>query len=563
MSWTRRLYPVLFALFPPLGVLASRPTYIDTADVAVVCLVCAAVVALVIAAAYAVLRPRVSHEAAFSAAASAAFAIVGLIYGYAPLRTVTGAAVAHPLLAVALAGVTFGAVLWAYWSGVMRRLSRAGVERYLTLVGTVLVVWSLADIAINAVVGARALRRSELIAGLAGPVRSRHPALPGRAAGDGTSARQRDVYVIVLDEYPSSAVLRARFRFENSAFEDSLRSLGFRIPASVRSNYYTTLLSVASLLNFSHLTALQDVMDPASRVGSPAWYLIEHSRAASFLKARGYQFVLFPSAWFAPTRTSEVADTRFEPYTHFDLARAIYRSNFRTKLVSTTLVRFAAPYFRSPADVYADHAARTFAGLAAMRPGSRPTFAFAHVLMPHPPWVVDGACRTLRPAGMPSTGWDGSPASRTMFAAQVECVNSQTLRMVRSLLASSTPKPIIILQGDHGTESTVVSHDSSPFPTREQAQERLQAFGAYYLPDGGAAGMPDSTSVVNVLRYVFSFYFDADLPPLPNVMYYSYEHPYDLVPVSDDFTVGQPAGGAPLTRSTWALQQPRHMHSPT
>jgi hypothetical protein len=40
-----------------------------------------------------------------------------------------------------------------------------------------------------------------------------------------------------------------------------------------------------------------------------------------------------------------------------------------------------------------------------------------------------------------------------------------------------------------------------------------------------------------VLRYVFGYYYGADLPPLPNTMYYSHwKRPYRLTPLGDDFS---------------------------
>ena len=55
------------------------------------------------------------------------------------------------------------------------------------------------------------------------------------------------------------------------------------------------------------------------------------------------------------------------------------------------------------------------------------------------------------------------------------------------------------------------------------AWERFGAFGAYYLPDGGAAAFGDSVSVVNVLGNVLRHYFRADLPREPDDRYLSVE----------------------------------------
>lgn len=540
----RLLYPILFAIFLPLAILAQRPTYIPIGDAAAACLTGAVAVTAMMAVAYAIARLWLRPDRAASLAAAGAFGAVGVFYGYRELVVAGRLTVAHPTLALALGCALVGVCAWAYRRGALARLlsHRLGIERYLTMVGAVLVVWSAAQITLHEVTGARALARSELVRELARPVPLR--AKGTSPAGDpaaGGATRKRDVYVIVLDEYASSNVLRERFGIDNRPFEDSLRALGFRIPASVRSNYAITLLSVPSLLNFAQMRPLADEMAAGSRMSTPLNYLIEHNRAAAFLKGQGYRYVFFPSVWFPATRASAEADVQYDPYRGFDLGRSIYRSQFETKLASVTMLAAFHNVLPSAAAVYAEHITRTFAGVSAMAGAVRPTFVFAHVLMPHAPWFVDAACNPVIARDLLSQGWDHSPASHAMLRDQVQCVNEQTLKTVRTLIARSQPSPIIIIQGDHGTEEALNPPlGDTALPNVEQGRERFRAFGAYFLPDGGAAVMPESTSVVNVLRYVFSYYFDADLPPLPNTMFYSYQLPYAMTELDDDFRVARP-----------------------
>src|SRR6185312_12517245 len=84
--------------------------------------------------------------------------------------------------------------------------------------------------------------------------------------------------------------------------------------------------------------------------------------------------------------------------------------------------------------------------------------------------------------------------------------------------------PVILLQGDHGTSTL----EYSEAPTAAQvdpaaARERFGAFGAYYLPDSGAAAFGDTVTVVNVLGNVLRHYFGAELPPEADDRYLSLE----------------------------------------
>jgi hypothetical protein len=544
----RLLYPILFAVFLPLAILAQRPTYILLGDAAAVCLVGAVAVAVIMAVVYGIARVWLRADPAASVAAAGAFGAVGVFYGYRELGIAGGLMAAHPIPALVIGCALVGVCAWAYRRRALSSLfsHRPGIERYLTVVGGVLVAWSATQVTVHEVAGARALARSALVRELARPVPLRARGVAPAGATAGGAARKPHGYVLVLDEYASSDVLRERFGIDNRPFEDSLRALGFRVPASVRSNYAITLLSVPSLLNFAQMRPLADEMPRGSRMSTPLNYLIEHNRAAAFLKAQGYRYVFFPSAWFPATRSSAVADAQYDPYRGFDLGRSIYRSQFRTKLASVTMLSAFRNVLPSAAAVYAEHAMRTFAGVTALAGATRPTFVFAHVLLPHAPWFVDAACHPVLARDLTSEGWDHSPTSHAMLRAQVQCVNAQTLKTVRALIARSQPSPIIIIQGDHGTEESLSPPlGDTAVPDVEQARERFRPFGAYFLPGGGSAAIPESTSVVNVLRHVFSYYFDADLPPLPNTMYYSYQLPYRMTELDDDFRVARPKPARP------------------
>ncbi len=93
-------------------------------------------------------------------------------------------------------------------------------------------------------------------------------------------------------------------------------------------------------------------------------------------------------------------------------------------------------------------------------------------------------------------------------------MNRLLLATVGEILRTSKVPPIIILQGDHGTK--LLRRHRIPRRgarcRRDAARERFGAFGAYYLPDGGAEAFGDTVTVVNVLGNVLRYYFGAQLP---------------------------------------------------
>jgi hypothetical protein len=559
----RRLYPALFAIVPILGLATRNPGRLLLRDALVLCALALLGTALVYLLVYALVwmlrrgarDPFTGDVAAlvtfgvvalfylypfFGPAAACASAPVQCAYGFllenqaihAPLQTAKHWMHQHPI-----AGVAGGLAVAAVGAFVMLGLARAArravsglrtrrfsaverLGRVLTLAGALVIALSVAQSAFESIACARAIARSTLVRDLA-------RALPLRGSAVPAARPYRDVYVLVLDAYPSAAVLREQFGYDNGPFEDSLRTLGFRIPA-VRSNYAVTLLSLGSFLNFAHVHPLVDVVSPSSRDYRPATYLLQHNRLARFLEGRGYRFVFFPAKAYAPTQESPLADEVVRPRTGFDLSRALYGSGLAVEVATTTLFAPARRFFRPYPAMLMEFASETFDGLAAMPPRATPTLAVAHVLMPHFPVVTDGACRPLR-----EPTWE-----REAMSGQMDCVNRMTLRTIHALLARSSIPPIIIIQGDHGSEAL---HQFETPPEQQsiaQSRERFHPFGAYYLPGGGGSAMPDSLSLVNVLRYVLDFYFGTDLQPLPDTMYFaSWQLPYHMVEVGEDFRV--------------------------
>ncbi|CAN5290948.1 hypothetical protein BH18GEM1_BH18GEM1_12650 [soil metagenome] len=94
-----------------------------------------------------------------------------------------------------------------------------------------------------------------------------------------TPASRPDIYFIILDKYTGSRSLAANFDYDNEPFEDSLRQRGFFVPERSRTNYVHTHLSLASMLNWSHLQPVAEKMGSGSRDRSMTYGMIEDNRA--------------------------------------------------------------------------------------------------------------------------------------------------------------------------------------------------------------------------------------------------------------------------------------------
>jgi sulfatase-like protein len=511
------LYPFLFAVIPVLNILTQSPGGSNLGDSALIMAAllagCAALYTLVVVAT----GGRWSNPVV----PLIVFLVVLGFYGWdllpesvhqlgrrTPVPIVVG-------VGVALLLATAGAVWWL----ARRPRALARVTTFLTLTAVLLVTVSCVQIVAAEIRTRRVMRSSELARELARPVGENPTAATPQSS-------RPDIYLIVLDEYANSSILREVFGFDNRMFEDSLRHLGFTIPRVVRSNYVHTLLSLPSLLNFSHLTRLTEELGPRETDPTLPDYLVENNRTAAFLRARGYQFLFFPSQWWISTAHNRNADWEFQPWTGINLAREATRSDLRRYLVRSTLLDFVA---RGNHAWDADHVRRTLAELQHVPERQEPTFVFAHLLNPHGPYVFARDCQSSKgkPAGNPSSQREHP------YVGQIECLNRMMLQVVTTLQQRSPQPPIILLQGDHGSNLLRYSSaKSASAVSPAQARERFGAFGAYYLPNGGGRLFGDTVTVVNVLRKVLNYYFDAGIPPASDALYMSLEHtPYNFVQV--------------------------------
>ncbi|HKP16475.1 MAG TPA: sulfatase-like hydrolase/transferase [Gemmatimonadaceae bacterium] len=513
----RALYPILFAAALVIGVAASSPGQYTGVDLAMVTACAAALAALAFALAFGVVRLVERSERTASLASALAMLAVAWFFYYVPAQTVFAAiagrfsrdAVLLPLGAIA----TIAAVVWLF------RQPRARLDSLSALMlrfGVLLMVLVVVQLALSHRRSRVAPQHSVLARELARPLRITAP------PADRNTPR-RDIYLIVLDEHPNARVMREQLQYDDAAFEDTLRALGFVIPREMQSNYTQTFLSLASLLNATQLTQLTQDEGETSRSYVLPSYLIGNNRAARFLKSQGYRYALFPSAWFPATQDSPLADVVFDAWPDHSFASETRRTELRRAVVRSTMLR---RWFRTmSSDRSFD--LRFMDGIRRMATDSAPTFVLAHSILSHEPYYVDASCRTLARPLEPRAIEDGQPAYRAARVAQLRCVDSLVVDVVTTLLRESRQAPVILIVGDHGTQFADPLYLLRPETVSAAfVRERFGAFGAFHLPAGGDSAFSGSVTLVNVMGHVLRYYFGADLPPSPDDRYVSGAQPY-------------------------------------
>ncbi|MBN2493778.1 MAG: sulfatase-like hydrolase/transferase [Deltaproteobacteria bacterium] len=529
MGWQKRLvlHPFLFAIFPVLFLFAQNAKHMQAADVALP-------VAIVLAAALAacLLVNLGLRQARKTGIVVSAFFVLFFSHG-------------HLLELASLAGLDFNPL------GVAPNMVLACVWLALLVVCLYLVLRTRSDLVkLTRVLDGVALLLVGLQIAQSGYVlATRRPAEQGSAqavdAGAGTGERP-DIYYIILDGYQRQDRLRALFGYDNRPFLDHLRQAGFYVADRSRSNYIQTLLSLCSSLNMQYLDGIAGI-DPDGDDRLPMQAKLRDNEVFRFLRRRGYRIVSFSSG-YAMTEL-HTADVLLEPDRNL--------SEFQGLLLSTTPLPALLHGLESPFDLQRRRILYTLDKLPRIREARPPRFVFAHVLAPHPPFLFDAQggphARERFFDHEDGNHYFGRGGTRQEYLDgyrnQLKVIDGKVSRAIDALLARPGPRPIVILQADHGSGLGLDWNSAE----RSDLGERFSILNAYLLPgEGKSDWLYPSISPVNTFRGVLGAYFGAQLELLDDRMFYStWDQPFRYL----DVTERLPGSGSAVVRSGQPLIQ--------
>ncbi len=359
-------------------------------------------------------------------------------------------------------------------------------------------------------------------------IQSRQSAIPPLRLDPATE--RPDIYYIILDGYVRADVLEEVFDADNAEMTSFLENRGFYVATAARSNYVHTVLSLASSLNLDYVND----WTPSLQGSANRWpmvSLIQNNRAQAALRSLGYTVVSVSSV----IQTSiSGADRRFSFFGETGM------NDFERFMLSHTAAQWIVKIFAldAPWPGYAAHRAGilySFEQLSKIPetiPG--PKFVFAHILAPHPPFVLDRNGNLIETESPYFIG-DGSgyPGTfeeyRQRYPDELSYINTLLQKTIDDILARSATPPVIVLQADHGS-GLLLRYEA---PEESCLRERFSIFNAYYLPGAAASPLYRSITPVNAFRLIFDTYFDTNLGLLEDRNYFS---SWDSIYVFTDMT---------------------------
>ncbi len=341
-----------------------------------------------------------------------------------------------------------------------------------------------------------------------------------------------NVYYLILDEYARSDALLEYHDFDNSEFVNFLQDKGFHVAENNFTNYPMSVQAIPATMNMNYINFLANEIGTEVRNYKPLnekdYGLYPNNMVIKNFKEMGYKIITF-NTFALHLHENPLSDQTFCHRTAFVLDNRLFDVLTRTSIFGYFVERWAEGELRQVTVCTLDKFGESYDVF------EEPVFIWAHVMLPHPPWIFGPNGEEITP-GKPllitdnpefrDSGWD----VKRQYIQQVQFANKKTTEIVEKILENDS-NSIIIIQGDHGTAWDVNWFE----PQKEDALQRMKNFDAIYFPDIEKRDLlKDDRTLVNTFRTVFNAYFNSQYEILDDKMYWSYnQKPYTFDEVTN------------------------------
>jgi hypothetical protein len=341
-----------------------------------------------------------------------------------------------------------------------------------------------------------------------------------------------DVYVIVLDTYMRSDALKQDLGYDNSPFINQLTNMGFYVASCGHPNYTFTYASISSLLDMRYIPKAyaNDVWDEFSNNGF--WSsLLKNTEVHQQLESIGYKTVAFqepaPLVQFDDSDILIGVDHPTIGSQYLYPFEAIYLNSTAAILLNTLDLNGKIEQLFQGNSASQNTASVDFSGVTGVNRDlvisratstlfilnhlpdvpaiAGPKFTYAHIFVPHTPFVFGPNGEIITDPGFYSAIQGkavNNEYEKQGYLNQIQFIDKAIIPVLHTIISKSKNPPIIILMGDHGLEG----------------HNRDTDLLAYYLPKGSGK-IYSSISPVNSFRLIFDEYFGANYPLLPDLTY--------------------------------------------
>jgi hypothetical protein len=291
--------------------------------------------------------------------------------------------------------------------------------------------------------------------------------------------RRTDLVVIVLDGFASPGVISDFQASEPLPFIQELKGSGFAVEREAWAPSTRTENSVGSYLDLRLMTAPD--LAVLRGEGSLLRSHVSLTHSISYVE----------SGWYG-TVCGESVDQCFRRNLIDDSVQAVIDLGI---LNQWSYDNWGYAYGNNALRAMGD----TLFALGEIQANNAPDYLFAHLIMPHEPYIVDSKCdRTHSPTGFA----DGEPIAvqgeTAAYVEQVKCVGSWLVELSRATKSESA----MVIVGDHGTTFQGQMQEPVSSWSEAEVRERGTAFLSYRLPPGCA--LPNGNSTLEAVSMAVS-----------------------------------------------------------
>ncbi|MBP3820941.1 hypothetical protein J6G99_04780 [bacterium] len=268
----------------------------------------------------------------------------------------------------------------------------------------------------------------------------------------GKSDKNRDIYIIVLDAYSGTDVLKQKWGFDNSEFINFLKDEGFYVFDKMYSNYNSTYASIPSILNLDYYNFYK-YKDSSSAVNDALLFKIAkyNNYITVFKKIISFK-IKSPYIDYVSEEHEELDILTFiRFFFKQSIIKNLYNENFIQKQNSTY----------------------SFGERKIMNK----KFVFTHLLMPHYPYLFNeyGEHQSEKLYEDIDNG----------YLPYLKYVNNETIKYIQTLKQNKKNLPVILILGDHGLRDEKVFNSN------------FSTFLAYYNPEQQYKHVKKSKTLLN------------------------------------------------------------------
>jgi hypothetical protein len=321
-----------------------------------------------------------------------------------------------------------------------------------------------------------------------------------------------DVVLIVLDGYTRADILQSQFGFDNTPWLRELEQLGFQVATEARPNYSFTYASIASILDLDYVYPLGPVTESAHETMRSA--LSGNGALPGYFREAGYEIAYVENAWQG-SHCGAAVDICVRDGL---IERVLW--NLGQVTILAPILTATRPHPFNTVSLEQMESLPDY--VAAKRTAGVPRLTYAHMILPHPPFLLNAQCeRQNTPVRRAFT--TASPElienRRDFYVAQTTCTNNKLLESLKQIIADR-PDTVIMITGDHGSGSTRLANEPVEEWSDDGVAERMSILSAYRMPGCESFTYPSITPV-NGARAVTSCVLEMEIDPLDDATLWS------------------------------------------